>query len=176
MNDNRDRLSFGRILLAGFAGFLTYLFFPIASSVISAWLNQDARFDPQRNQSPAVTPSASIQPTKSPTPGSSIQTPLPILTQTPKLEPTISGEWVGTYTCSQYVTGATVKIDQTGNTVIADFYLYPPSENSGIPLESKKYQGANGHSEYKGSFNATSRNMSFPEGIWRKKPAPFWTV
>jgi hypothetical protein len=173
MNNNRD---FGIILRAGVMGFLTYLVFPIVASVISAVLNQDARFDPQRNQSPTVTPSNSIQATNSPTPGSSTQTPLPISTQTPKPEPTISGEWVGTYTCSQHITGVTVKIDQTRNTVIADFYLYPPPENLDIPLGSKRYQGANGHSEYKGNFNATSRNMSFSEGIWRKKPAPFWTA
>jgi hypothetical protein len=146
----------------------------ILGGIPLAVIIQDARFDPQRSQNPTTPTSIPTEAARLSTPQEALQTPSQTLIQTPKPEPTISGEWIGTYTCSQYITGVTVKIDQTGNTVIADFYLYPPPEDSDISPGSKRYDGANGRSEYKGNFNATSRSISFPEGVWRKNPAPFW--
>jgi hypothetical protein len=175
MSDKHDPSSFQKVFIAVFIGFFTYLFFPVLSSVVSAYFNQDARFDPQRNQG-LTTPSNS--PTKAPglpIPEINIPTPSPVPEQTPKPEPTISGEWVGTYTCSQRITGVTVVIDQTRNTVIADFHLYPPSENSDIPREYKRYEGSGGRATYKGDFNSISRYVRFPEGEWSgESPGFLW--
>ena len=78
---------------------------------------------------------------------------------------TISGQWIGTYTCSQGVTGVTVALDQTGNKVVADFFLYPIPENPNVPR---------GMSRYVGDFNSTSRRTNFPEGTWINKPGSCW--
>lgn len=82
-------------------------------------------------------------------------------------EPTVSGEWKGTYTCSKGITGVTVAIAQTGNKAIADFSLYPVPENPNIPRGLAKYEG---------DFNSTSRSMRFSRGTWIDQPAPFWTA
>ncbi|PSB16410.1 hypothetical protein C7B65_21585 [Phormidesmis priestleyi ULC007] len=87
-------------------------------------------------------------------------------TPTPK-ESSISGQWVGTYTCSQGITGVTVAIDQVGNKVIADFSLYPVPENPNVPR---------GMARYEGDFNSTSLRMRFPRGTWINKPASSWTA
>ncbi|WAL59105.1 hypothetical protein [Thermocoleostomius sinensis] len=176
MSDKPDRSSFKKILAAICMGFLTYLFFPVASSVISAYFNQDARFDPQRSQNPTTLPSSPTETARLPTPQETIQTPPPTPIQTPKPEPTISGEWEGKYICSKRITGVTVAMAQTGNKVIADFVLYPPRENSDIPRGVERYDGRSGSARYQGDFNPTSRLINFPRGTWREQPAPFWTA
>jgi hypothetical protein len=151
---------------AVFIGFFTYLVFPVISSIVSAYINQDARFDPQRGQSPVSSPSSSAE-IGLPTPKETVQTPSSTSIQTPKPEPTISGEWEGKYTCSKQVTGVTIAIVQTGNKVIAEFSLGPVPESPNIPRGIAKYEG---------DFNPISRRMSFPRGTWIEQPAPFWTA
>lgn len=105
-----------------------------------------------------------------------IQTPSSTPTQTPKPEPTISGEWEGQYTCSKKLTGVTIAMDQTGNKVIADFVLYSLPENSDIPPGVTRYEGPHGSAKYEGDFNSIARTISFSRGTWIQQPAPFWTA
>jgi hypothetical protein len=88
-------------------------------------------------------------------------------TFTPKESSVVSGQWVGTYTCSQGITGVTVDIDQIGNKVIADFSLYPVPENPNVPR---------GMARYEGDFNSISRRMRFSRGTWINEPASSWTA
>jgi hypothetical protein len=117
-------------------------------------------------------PGVMQQPTIAPSPSPTRNKPEP--PQFPKLKPPISGEWAGTYVCSQGVIGVTVYIEQTGSTVVADLRLYPPSENSDIPSEEKRYEGSDGRAIYKGDFNSISRYMRFPQGEWSKSPGFLW--
>jgi hypothetical protein len=120
-------------------------------------------------QQPGVsTPTPTISPTAkpaiSPTAKPAISpTAKPTMLPTTKPEPTISGEWEGTYTCSRF-TGVTVHIDQTGDKVIADVTFQPPPEGSEIPRGIAKYEGPIRVAEYRGSFNSTSRIMRLSEG------------
>jgi hypothetical protein len=83
-------------------------------------------------------------------------------------EPTITGKWEGTYTCSLGITGVLVDIDQTGNSVSADFSLYPVPTN---PKILKK-----GVARYEGDFNSTSRRVRFSRGTWIDQPYPSWVA
>lgn len=134
----------------------------IVFPIVVAFLILDARFDPQRNQNPTTSATSSTQASKSPTTGEAIQTPSATPTSKPEL--TIIGIWEGTYTCSLGITGVTIDIDQTGNTVIADFYPVPDNPNI-----------LRGRARYKGDFNSPSRWMSFSEGKWINRPAD-WTA
>jgi hypothetical protein len=71
---DKPNSSFMRFFAAVFIGFFTYLVFPVISSVVSAYFNQDARFDPQRSQSPLASPSSPDK-TRLPTPEETVQTP-----------------------------------------------------------------------------------------------------
>lgn len=165
-NDNHEPLAFKNILAKIAIGIFSFIG-TILSGIVLAAIIQDARFDPQRSQNPATPANSSTEAAKSPTPQNSVQPPSSTPTQTPKPEPTISGEWEGRYTCSKGITGVTIAIAQTGNKVIAEFSLYPVPENPNIPRGVAKYEG---------DFNSTSRRMSFPRGTWIDEPAPFWTA
>ncbi|WP_414517729.1 hypothetical protein [Nostoc sp. PCC 9305] len=121
-----------------------------------------------RNQVRIIRLTKSGQAKVSSIPKQPIETEKPLTsTPTPKLKESsmISGQWVGTYTCSLGITGVTVAIDQTGDQVIADFSLYPIPENPNVPR---------GMSRYVGGFNSTSRVMIFPEGTWINRPGSSW--
>ena len=136
----------------------------IIATLISAFILKDARFDPGRNQNPTTTLPSSPDITPKPSiPIGSTQPP----SSTPTPIPTISGIWEGTYVCSLGVTGVTIDVSQSENTVIADFSLYPVPENPNIPRGLARYQG---------DFNSTSRRISFPKGTWINKPDSFWTA
>ena len=122
-----------------------------------------------RNQVRVIRFTKSGQAQVSSIPERPIETPKPVTpTPTPtSKESIVSGQWVGTYTCSQGITGVTVAIDQIGNKVIADFSLYPVPENPTVPR---------GMARYEGDFNAISQHMRFPRGTWMNEPAPSWTA
>lgn len=148
----------------------------IVGGILLAVIIQDARFAPQGGQDSATPLTSSSETDTFSTSEETIQTPSPTLIQTPKPEPTISGEWEGEYVCSERITGVTVAISQTGNTVIADFFLYPPPENLGVPYGVERYEGRSGSARYEGNFNPTSRLISFSRGEWREQPSLFWTA
>jgi len=149
-----------------FIGFLiAFVGIPAAiiGTLISAFILQDARFDPQTSQNPTTLPDSSNTTSRSPISGEATQPPA----STPTPIPTISGIWEGTYICSLGITGVTIDMSQAGNTVIADFSLHPVPENPNIPRGLARYQG---------DLNSTSRRISFPQGTWINKPDSFWTA
>lgn len=96
MSDKHNPSFFKNFFAAVFTGFFIYLVFPVISNIVSAYVNQDARYDPQRSQSPATPTNSSTKAARLPTPNEAIQTPSPTPTQTLKPEPKIAGEWKGT--------------------------------------------------------------------------------
>jgi hypothetical protein len=127
---------------------------------VLAWLFPQ---QPKETKRPAPsTPSPT--PTLTPIP---TLTPSPTPTPTPKESSLISGKWVGTYDCSQGITGVTVTISPTESKVKAIFSFYPLSENPYVPSGVFKSEGV---------FDPNTRWIDFPEGEWElgKRPYTFW--
>lgn len=78
------------------------------------------------------------------------------------------GSWIGTYTCSQGTTGATLKIEKLkGDQFEGSFNFYPTAKNPYVP--KGKYMVF-------GEFDADSNRILINPGKWVERPTNFYST